>query len=776
MRRSRTTYPSNSQSLSVADAITIIWRNETDWRSVKFGNRSLTGSSAGGRQYYPRSRLPSGFGKHQRRPKFLMMTVDGKGPPKLPAFSSAFTSAVGSFRHAFVISDPALPDCPIIFASDGFYEMTGYEAEEVIGRNCRFLQGAETNRFKLAKVRQAVNDRVPCTVRLLNYKKNGTPFWNLLTISPIHLDGSVKFLGVQVDVSQETEGSFKEVEAQQGADVPLMIRYEGRLQDRAMQVEEEVEVAVTSVDVKMKDSSEEAQKHPRPVRRAAFDMATTLERLQKCFVISDPSLPDCPIVFVSEPFLLMTGYSREEILGRNCRFLQGEGTDRAQVKRIRQAVDAGEECTVQLLNYTKQGKPFWNMLHIAPVRSTEGDYQFCVGIQLDVTTQEDRKNLEQGKLTRDANQQDAISQKQNGAFAVDAVHKLWNNRPTATGGGYTAASEKLWLPHVRDSKGPHAHNRMSWHVQEIRKYVGPENRLSMMNFRPVKHLGRGDVGCVELVRLANSEALFAMKFLQKKSILERNKVHRALTERDVLSVLDHPFLPVLYGVFQTDGYICFVTEYCPGGEMYQMLSSVPENRVSEPMARFYCAEVLLALEYLHLHGIIYRDLKPENILLRADGHILLTDFDLSYSAPVRPRVELMPAPVPPPRPGETTPGGRSACASPNREARPVPMQPVIVAEPEAAANSFVGTAEYLAPEVIENKGHSAQVDWWALGIFLYELLYGQTPFVANSRTETFRHILHSPVRFPPRPLVRADAHACSCALTCSCTASTHLCL
>jgi PAS domain S-box-containing protein len=110
---------------------------------------------------------------------------------------------------------------------------------------------------------------------------------------------------------------------------------------------------------------------PVPGNRAGLDLGTTLERIQQNFVISDPSLPDSPIVFASDDFLVLTGYTREEVLGRNCRFLQGPQTDPRAIKEIRDAIATASECTVRILNYRKDGSPFWNMFSIAPVFDTK---------------------------------------------------------------------------------------------------------------------------------------------------------------------------------------------------------------------------------------------------------------------------------------------------------------------------------------------------------------------------------------------------------------------
>lgn len=119
--------------------------------------------------------------------------------------------ALINLRHNFVVCDPGQPDCPIIFASDGFYSMTGYSAEEVIGRNCRFLQGKDTSPEDVDKIRDGIRNGTPVYVRLMNYNKDGTPFWNFLSIMPIHNDVGkvVKFVGIQVDITSRTEGTHR---------------------------------------------------------------------------------------------------------------------------------------------------------------------------------------------------------------------------------------------------------------------------------------------------------------------------------------------------------------------------------------------------------------------------------------------------------------------------------------------------------------------------------------------------------------------------------------
>ena len=221
--------------------------------------------------------------------------------------------------------------------------MTGYTAEEVLGHNCRFLQGEGTDPKEVAVIREAVRRGEGCSVRLLNYRRDGTPFWNLLTMTPIKTeDGRVsKYVGVQVDVTSRTEGAaFADA-----AGVPLLVKYDQRLRDGVAAVAvEDVTQAVEAAE-EVADGKPAVERGPAAVGRGtksfprvALDLATTVERVQQNFCISDPGLPGCPIVFASDGFLELTGYGRYEVLGRNCRFLQGPATDRETVAELRAAV------------------------------------------------------------------------------------------------------------------------------------------------------------------------------------------------------------------------------------------------------------------------------------------------------------------------------------------------------------------------------------------------------------------------------------------------------
>ncbi|PSN73194.1 Pkinase-domain-containing protein [Corynespora cassiicola Philippines] len=249
------------------------------------------------------------------------------------------------------------------------------------------------------------------------------------------------------------------------------------------------------------------------------------------------------------------------------------------------------------------------------------------------------------------------------------------------------------------------------------------------SFDKIKLIGKGDVGKVYLVREKKSSRLYAMKVLSKKEMIKRNKIKRALAEQEILATSNHPFIVTLYHSFQSEDHLYLCMEYCSGGEFFRALQTRPNKCVDEDAARFYAAEVTAALEYLHLMGFIYRDLKPENILLHQSGHIMLSDFDLSK---------------------QSDPGGRPTMIV-GRNGTSSSNLPTIDTKSCIAnfrTNSFVGTEEYIAPEVIKGCGHTSAVDWWTLGILIYEMLYGTTPFKGKNRNATFANILRDDVPFP----------------------------
>ncbi|KAG0452468.1 hypothetical protein HPP92_025132 [Vanilla planifolia] len=332
----------------------------------------------------------------------------------------------------------------------------------------------------------------------------------------------------------------------------------------------------------------------------------------------------------------------------------------------------------------------------------------------------------------------------------------------------------------------HMSNGIRWTA--INNAVIQHGGLEFNSFKLIKRLGCGDIGTVYLAELSGSGCLFALKVMDIEFLINRKKMLRAQTEREILQILDHPFLPTLYAFFTSGKFSCLVMEYCPGGDLHILRQRQPGRRYAESEARFYAAEVLLALEYLHMLGVIYRDLKPENILVREDGHIMLSDFDLSLRCNVNPTLltssalEREAAEKSMPGPCSTSNCINPHCLQPSFSSiscftprlLSLPMAKALkrkfdittrvtpflqlVAEPtDARSNSFVGTHEYLAPEIIKGDGHGNAVDWWTFGVFLYELLYGRTPFRGSGNEETMTNVICQSLEFPEMPVVSTSA-------------------
>lgn len=208
-------------------------------------------------------------------------------------------------------------------------------------------------------------------------------------------------------------------------------------------------------------------------------------------------------------------------------------------------------------------------------------------------------------------------------------------------------------------------------------------------------------------------SLYAMKILRKSHLVRRRQIERTKTERKVLSVLDHPFIMKMYYAFQNTEKLYLVLDYCPGGELFFHLSRY--RRFQEPVARFYAAELLLAIGHLHKNGIIYRDLKPENVLLDAYGHVKLGDFGLAKDG---------------------------------------------IRHPTQGAKSTCGTPEYMAPEVLNQSGHGFCVDYWGLGMILYEMMTGLPPWYTTDRSKLFRRLRSAPLVFPNEVHFSPHCKAC----------------
>uniref|UniRef100_A0ABI7VTI4 Ribosomal protein S6 kinase n=1 Tax=Felis catus TaxID=9685 RepID=A0ABI7VTI4_FELCA len=221
-------------------------------------------------------------------------------------------------------------------------------------------------------------------------------------------------------------------------------------------------------------------------------------------------------------------------------------------------------------------------------------------------------------------------------------------------------------------------------------------------FELLKVLGQGSFGKVFLVRKKtgpDAGQLYAMKVLKKASLKVRDRV-RTKMERDILVEVNHPFIVKLHYAFQTEGKLYLILDFLRGGDVFTRLSK--EVLFTEEDVKFYLAELALALDHLHQLGIVYRDLKPENILLDEIGHIKLTDFGLSKES----------------------------------------------VDQEKKAYSFCGTVEYMAPEVVNRRGHSQSADWWSYGVLMFEMLTGTLPFQGKDRNETMNMILKAKLGMP----------------------------
>jgi serum/glucocorticoid-regulated kinase 2 len=233
--------------------------------------------------------------------------------------------------------------------------------------------------------------------------------------------------------------------------------------------------------------------------------------------------------------------------------------------------------------------------------------------------------------------------------------------------------------------------------------------LKIEDFELLKVVGRGSFGKVMQVLKKDTGRIYALKTIRKAHIISRSEVAHTLAERSVLAQINNPFITPLKFSFQSPDKLYFVLAFVNGGELFHHLQK--EQRFDINRARFYTAELLCALECLHGFKVIYRDLKPENILLDYSGHIALCDFGL--------------------------------CKLDMKD--------------EDRTNTFCGTPEYLAPELLLGHGYTKTVDWWTLGVLLYEMLTGLPPFYDENTNEMYRKILQEPLHFPGPEIVPAAA-------------------
>uniref|UniRef100_A0A5B6ZDD2 LOV domain-containing protein n=1 Tax=Davidia involucrata TaxID=16924 RepID=A0A5B6ZDD2_DAVIN len=357
--------------------------------------------------------------------------------------------ALDELPDNFTITDPCISGHPIVFASRGFLKMSGYSREEVIGRNGRIFQGPKTNRRSVMEIREAIREERTIQINILNYRKDGTPFWILFHMSPVFSkeDGRViHFVGVQVPILRKRrraccglekngvnlcedgsgfrESVFgscrREVCSDSVVELARVLAMDSvlDLDDRELEVDEPCEAsdlekrkASTTVDNIMSVLTHYSEVTGRLVcgKRCCSpgtgllgsSLNISLGRIKQSFVLTDPHLPDMPIVYASDAFLKLTGYARHEILGRNCRFLGGVDTDSSTIFQIKESIQNEQACTVRILNYRKDKSPFWNFLHISPVRNASGKIAYFVGVQIDESCKnQDKQGLSPGMRQR----------------------------------------------------------------------------------------------------------------------------------------------------------------------------------------------------------------------------------------------------------------------------------------------------------------------------------------------------------------------------------------
>ncbi|XP_055079431.1 microtubule-associated serine/threonine-protein kinase 1-like isoform X1 [Periophthalmus magnuspinnatus] len=235
------------------------------------------------------------------------------------------------------------------------------------------------------------------------------------------------------------------------------------------------------------------------------------------------------------------------------------------------------------------------------------------------------------------------------------------------------------------------------------------------DFQTIKLISNGAYGAVYLVRHLETRQRFAMKKINKQNLMLRNQIQQAFVERDILTFAENPFVVSMFCSFETRRHLCMVMEYVEGGDCATLLKNI--GALPLEMARLYFAETVLALEYLHNYGIVHRDLKPDNLLITSMGHIKLTDFGLSKIGLMNLTTNLYEGHI-------------------EKDTR------------EFLDKQVCGTPEYIAPEVILRQGYGKPVDWWAMGIILYEFLVGCVPFFGDTPEELFGQVITDDIEWP----------------------------
>ncbi|KAI9373894.1 kinase-like domain-containing protein [Aspergillus egyptiacus] len=303
----------------------------------------------------------------------------------------------------------------------------------------------------------------------------------------------------------------------------------------------------------------------------------------------------------------------------------------------------------------------------------------------------------------------------NSANSATNIAKQQSNQ-SSTSKAADAQTASMQSPALQPSTSAHSNSSHQQHsnAASIHNIIHPSHqntpqvsrterttkgKYTLNDFAIQRTLGTGSFGRVHLVQSKHNHRFYAIKVLKKAQVVKMKQIEHTNDERRMLNRVRHPFLITLWGTWQDAKNLYMVMDFVEGGELFSLLRK--SQRFPNPVAKFYAAEVTLALEYLHSLDIIYRDLKPENLLLDRHGHLKITDFGFAKEVP-------------------------------------------------DITWTLCGTPDYLAPEVVSSKGYNKSVDWWSLGILIFEMLCGFTPFWdQGSPVKIYQNILQGRIKFPP---------------------------